>query len=186
MDRVWQPPIELVCRALPIAIVIAIAGLAYWWSSAPSTAPSAVTPMARTTTGGAVGVVVDVEGAVRHPGVLRLRLGARVIDAVDAAGGLLPGAPAGVNLARPLVDGELIVLGAQDAGAGASTGGRLDLNRATAAELDGLPGIGPVLAQRIVDYRTAHGPFRRTRDLTAVPGIGDAKLGDLGDAVTVG
>lgn len=182
MDSMWQPPRELVSRAWPIVVAILIAAAAYWWSSAPSSTASADLPASRPA---AVTLVVDVEGAVRHPGVLRMRPGARVIDAVDAAGGLLPGAQPGVNLARVLADGELLVLGSGGPGT-RSSDGRVDVNRASISELDALPGIGAVLAQRIVDHRSAHGPFRTVRDLLKVPGIGDAKFRDLKDSVSVG
>ena len=182
MGPSWQPPAELARRAMPIAIVLIIAALAYWWSSAPSATSAALAPEPRSE---GVHLVIDVEGAVRHPGVYRMQPGARVIDAIDAAGGLESGAIAGVNMARTLVDGELVMLGEDRTGASVADG-RIDVNRATVAELDGLPGIGAVLAQRIIDHRTAHGPFRRARDLLQVPGIGEAKYRDLEGAVTVG
>ena len=182
MQWSWSPPVELVRRAVPLAVILVLAAVAYWWSAAPSSTAAADMPTGQSH---AVAIVVDVEGAVRHPGVLRMRPGARVFDAVDAAGGMTPGAEAGVNLARPLIDGELIVLGATGA-TGAVADGRVNVNRATAAELEALPGIGAVLAQRIVDQRAKRGPFRRTRDLLQVAGIGEAKFRDLADRVTVG
>ena len=148
--------------------------------------PSAATSITSSAT-----VMVDVVGAVRRPGVVRLPLGARVVDAVAAAGGLLPERLPVVNMARTVVDGEQIVIGAQAAVGDATRAGqssashRIDLNAASAAELDALPGIGPVLAQRIVEYRDAHGPFTHTRDLLEVPGIGDAKFSELSSAVMV-
>ena len=125
-----------------------------------------------------VEVVVSVVGKVRRPGLVRLSAGARVDDAVRGAGGATA-ALGMLNLARKVVDGEQIVVGL-DAGAApagsASTGnGRLDLNAAGVAELDGLPGIGPVLAQRIVDWRTEHGRFASVDQLREVPGIGESK-----------
>ena len=142
------------------------------------------------------GPVVDVAGKVRHPGLYRLPAGARVQDAVLAAGGMLPGVdPASVNLARKLVDGEQLAVGVSPAagpaavsGASASSGGPagpLDLNTATAEQLDALPGVGPVLAQRIVDWRSQHGRFDSVTQLGNVSGIGDAKLADLTPLVTV-
>lgn len=143
-------------------------------------------------------VVVAVAGTVRHPGLVRLPAGSRVDDAVRAAGGLLPGSSAGLlNLARKLVDGEQVLVGidpppgvqgvggAGGGGGGAVAGGALDLNAASASDLDALPGIGPVLAQRIVDWRTAHGRFESVDQLREVTGIGEAKFTDLRDAVAV-
>jgi competence protein ComEA len=133
-------------------------------------------------------------GLVGRPGLVTLASGSRVADAVEAAGGLLPGTdPASINLAAVVTDGQQIAVGVPGAGppaGGAATpaggsGGRVDLNRATAADLDALPGIGPVLAQRIVDYRDAHGPFRNIDQLDEVPGIGPAVFAELADRVAV-
>jgi competence protein ComEA len=139
-------------------------------------------------------LVVDVEGKVRHPGIVRVPKGSRVIDAVDAAGGLLPGTDtAGLNLARLLADGEQILVGiAAPPGStptsGASSGmpaGPLDLNTATFEQLQELPGVGPVLAQRIVDYRTEQGRFTSVDQLREVSGIGDQRFAELKDLVRV-
>jgi competence protein ComEA len=140
--------------------------------------------------------VVAVAGKVRRPGLVRLPPGARVADAIEAAGGLLPGTDlATVNLARKVADGELIVVGvpapappaAGSAGpAGpAAPGDKVNLNTATLAQLDTLPGVGPVLAQRILGYRTNHGGFRSVTDLRQVDGIGDSRFEQLKDLVTV-
>ena len=135
-------------------------------------------------------VVVAVAGKVRRPGLVRLPAGSRVDDAVRAAGGLAPGAEVGVlNLARRLVDGEQVLVGlAAPPGAPAVPGGGgtlLDLNAASASDLDALPGIGPVLAQRIVDWRTENGRFASVDQLREVTGIGEAKYEDLRAKVTV-
>jgi competence protein ComEA len=138
-------------------------------------------------------VVVSVAGLVARPGLVRLPSGSRVDDAVRAAGGLAPGADPGLlNLARKLADGELVLVGVDPppgaAGGhtgGAAAGGLLDLNRATASDLDGLPGIGPVLAERVVEWRTEHGPFRSVDQLREVPGIGESKYAALKSKVTV-
>ena len=141
-------------------------------------------------------IVVDVVGAVHKPGVYNFAQGARVIDAVRAAGGLLPDAePQAINLARPLVDGEQVVVpkkgeapsGAAGAGAGSAQqpGGKVNINSATASDFENLPGIGPVLAQKIVDYRNQHGPFRSIQDLMKVSGIGQKKFDSLSAYVTV-
>jgi competence protein ComEA len=141
-------------------------------------------------------VVVSVVGLVARPGLVTLPSGSRVADAVDAAGGLLPDAdPAGLNLAAVVSDGQQVAVGVPGAGPPASpgaggaappgAGGPLNLNTATVAELDGLPGIGPVLAQRIADYRTAQGPFTSTDQLDDVPGIGPSIAAELAELVTV-
>lgn len=154
-------------------------------------------------------VVVQVVGQVRHPGVVTLRTGARVQDAVSAAGGALPSADlSAVNLARVVTDGEQIQVpkpgqsmtppvGATGGGAGAasgttpgssstaSTGGVVDLNTADVTGLDALPGVGPVLAQRIVDWRTQNGRFTSVDELGEVSGIGDKVLARLRPHVTV-
>jgi competence protein ComEA len=135
-------------------------------------------------------VVVAVEGDVRRPGLIHLPSGARVADAVEGAGGLTRGArTVGLNLARKVVDGELITVGggtpAAASAPGGDTGGRVDLNTATVAQLDALPGVGPVLAQRIVDHRQQHGPFRSVEALRDVNGIGEARFADLRGRVTV-
>ena len=140
-------------------------------------------------------VVVAVAGKVNRPGVVRLPAGSRVIDALRAAGGLVPGASTGLlNLARRLVDGEQVLVGVDPppgapAGSsgpsGAAAGGPLDLNAASVADLDDLPGIGPVLAQRIIDWRTEHERFASVDQLREVTGIGEAKFSDLRTKVTV-
>jgi competence protein ComEA len=136
-------------------------------------------------------VVVDVAGRVRHPGLVTLPSGSRVADALRAAGGAKPGTDlTSLNLARKVVDGEQIVVGAPGAAAETSTGAPaasnpVNLNTATAAELDQLPGVGPVLAQRIVDWRTAHGGFTAVSQLRQVTGIGDSKYADLQPLVRV-
>lgn len=137
-------------------------------------------------------VVVAVAGKVRSPGLVRLPAGSRVDDAVRAAGGALPGADTGLlNLARRLVDGEQVLVGvdpppgAAPAAGGGGPGRLLDLNAASASDLDALPGIGPVLAQRIVDWRDANGRFASVDQLREVTGIGEAKYRDLEAKVTV-
>jgi len=140
-------------------------------------------------------VVVSVVGLVADPGLVTLASGSRVADAVDAAGGLLPEAdPASVNLAAVVADGQQVAVGVPAAADGAapapdaangSAAGAVSLNTADVATLDGLPGIGPVLAQRIVDHREQQGPFRQVEDLLDVAGIGPAILEKLADAVAV-
>ncbi|MEU8484492.1 ComEA family DNA-binding protein [Streptomyces sp. NPDC048641] len=149
----------------------------------------------------AAGIVVDVSGKVRSPGIHRLPAGSRVADALRAAGGIRPGVdPGGINRARLLADGEQVVVGAPAApggigsggsagsagsvgsagtGAGAPAAGPIGLNTATAEQLDTLPGVGPVLAQHIIDYRVEHGGFRSVDELREVNGIGDRRFSDL-------
>ncbi|WP_329827151.1 ComEA family DNA-binding protein [Streptomyces sp. JV176] len=148
-------------------------------------------------------IVVDVGGKVREPGVLRLPAGSRVADALRAAGGVEPGADlTGLNRARLLMDGEQVVVdapappgGAPGGGPGTDGGGAvagfgpgagpgppaapISLNTATPDQLDTLPGVGPVLARHIIDYRTQHGGFRSVDELREVNGIGDRKFADL-------
>jgi competence protein ComEA len=138
-------------------------------------------------------LAVHVVGAVRRPGLYRLREGARIADAVRRAGGAAGDADlAAVNLAAPLVDGVQILVpsagpasaAAPAAPSGEGVGGALSLSSATVDELDELPGIGPVTAQKIVDYRTEHGPFASVDDLDAVPGIGPTRVEQLRELVT--
>ncbi|CAL9419620.1 hypothetical protein SUDANB58_01818 [Streptomyces sp. enrichment culture] len=142
-------------------------------------------------------IVVDVGGKVREPGIHRLPAGSRVEDALRAAGGVRPGTDTdGLNRARLLVDGEQVVVGGPapapvpvpGAGgpAGAVTAGPaapLSLNTATADQLETLPGVGPVLARHIVDYRTQHGGFRSVDELREVNGIGERRFADLRNLV---
>ncbi|MGW6024916.1 helix-hairpin-helix domain-containing protein [Streptomyces sp. NPDC055099] len=148
---------------------------------------------------GGARIVVDVSGKVRSPGILRMPAGSRVADALKAAGGVRPGADTdGLNRARLLVDGEQVVVGAPATapaapaapGAGAAAGATgaspaapIGLSTATAEQLDELPGVGPVLAQHIIDYRTEHGGFRSVDELREVNGIGDKRYADLQNLV---
>ncbi|WP_298806004.1 helix-hairpin-helix domain-containing protein [uncultured Pseudokineococcus sp.] len=195
--------------------------------AAPPEVPAAPAPSGATTPPGAAvaeELLVHVVGRVAAPGVVRLPVGARVVDALEAAGGATPEADlARVNLARPVVDGEQVLVpapgeepgplvvaapGAPAAGTstpgtstgaagapaapgggagdgGAWGGGLLDLNRAGLADLDGLPGIGPVLAQRILDTREQLGAFTSVEELGEVSGIGEARLAELRELVVV-
>jgi competence protein ComEA len=207
----WDPG-RAGARSLWFAGLIAALLLAAWtWLDRPRVEPAPPDPAGETPSAlsdpptPSVGeaaetseaVVVSVVGLVAQPGLITLPPGARVADAVEAAGGLLPGAdPASVNLATLVTDGAQIAVGVQGAaaepggGPGEATGPlgvgtRVDLNTATAGELDALPGIGPVLAQRIVDHRTRHGPFRAVAELDDVPGIGPAIAAELAELVGV-
>jgi len=134
-------------------------------------------------------VVVHVVGAVQLPGLYRLPRGKRVADAVARAGGATAKADlALINLAALVSDGQQVVVpsrappGATPA-AGEASGGPVHLNSATIEQLDALPGVGPVTAQKIVDYREKHGAFSSVRELDAIPGIGPARLEQLTELV---
>ncbi|MGY2128395.1 helix-hairpin-helix domain-containing protein [Blastococcus sp. SYSU DS0617] len=167
--------------------------------AAGSTGAPAASPEASPPASPAVGevadtatpVVVAVVGLVARPGLVTVPTGSRVADAVEAAGGLLPGTdPAAVNLAAVVTDGQQIAVGVpgvvgSTAAAADGAGVLVDLNTATAEDLDALPGIGPVLAQRIVAHRSAQGPFRSVDQLDDVPGIGPTTAAELAELVRV-
>jgi competence protein ComEA len=209
----------VVVGGTPIASGVGTAGRARDGSgptgSFPSSGPSGLATAALSAGGGPGSeVVVHVVGRVARPGVVRLRQGARVADAITKAGGASRGADLGaLNLARLLVDGEQVRVpkvgeaipapagpasaggGSPRAGpagvpAGAGAGGNADgpavsLNSADLPTLDSLPGVGPVLAQRIVDWRTAHGRFSSVDELGEVSGIGDKLMAQLRPRVTL-
>jgi competence protein ComEA len=138
-------------------------------------------------------LLVHVVGAVREPGLYELKDGSRVAEAVERAGGATRKADLSlINLAAPVADGTQVVVPAQappaatDAGGAqaAARAGPLHLNTATVEELDALPGVGPVTAQKIVDFRQANGAFTSVDELDAVPGIGPARLEELRKLVT--
>ncbi|SMF02754.1 competence protein ComEA [Streptomyces sp. Amel2xC10] len=138
-------------------------------------------------------IVVDVSGKVREPGIHRLPAGSRVADALSAAGGVRPGTTTeGLNQARFLVDGEQVVVGGTappapaagvGPGAGAGAPAVVSLNTATVEQLETLPGVGPVLAQHIIDHRTRQGGFRSVDELRDVKGIGARRFADLRNLV---
>ena len=156
-------------------------------------APPAAPPAETATTQARSLVVVDVVGAVRRPGLYRLAEGDRIADAVRRAGGGTAKADLSlINLAAPLADGQQIVVprrGAATAAAGSAAAapgaaaGPVHLNTATLEQLDSLPGVGPVTAQKILDYRQKHGSFSSVDELDAVPGIGPARMDQLADLV---
>lgn len=196
--RLTIAPLHL---ALLLIAVLAALVLALWLTTraAPELAPVAgvaspepvveLPESAPAASAGSDVVTVHVAGEVRKPGVVELPAGSRVVDAVAEAGGARKGAElATVNLARVLVDGEQIVLGKAGSldpgGAGPASpagapGGKISLSSATAAQLEALPGIGPVTAARIIDWRSAHGGFRSLQQLLDVPGIGEKRLSEL-------
>ncbi len=208
-----MPPLAPVHVAV-VALVVA-AGLAVttWWvvrdDPGPGVAPSsveAVEPLVPARSGTTTGasavpdaggqVTVDVAGKVRRPGIVVLDAGARVTDAVEAAGGAKPGVDlTSINLARVLVDGEQVVVGARTAPGGAAgaagaaapgtAGAPVNLNLATQAELEALPDVGPVTAQSIISWREERGGFTSVDELLEVDGIGEKTLARLAPHVTV-
>jgi competence protein ComEA len=199
--------------AVAVLALAALVGAGVVWARAtprlvgPSGGAGAAAPAAQTlpraapeepAEGGPSGqVAVHVAGRVRRPGLVRLPAGSRVHDALRAAGGVTPGADLdAVNLARKLADGEQVRIPAHGepappppagpaAAPGASPAAPVDLNTATAEQLDALPGVGEVTAGRIVAYRTAH-PFTSVDELLEVPGIGQRRFEQLKGLVTVG
>jgi competence protein ComEA len=189
-------------RVLAAAILALVLVVVAWrHASAGSPAPLRVAPVVPVTPGRAASsaslaspgaasrpLVVDVVGAVRRPGLVRLAEGSRVADAVARAGGLRRGAErAGVNFAAPVSDGQQVIVPlrgvavAAGAGAGAApaSAGPVSLSSATAEQLDTLPGVGPVTAEKIVTYRQQHGAFRSVDELDAISGIGPSRIADL-------
>lgn len=208
----WEDPRV---RAGVLLVLAAIAGLVWFrlgrsseergavasTAGAAATAPRVSTTTTTTEPSGEL--VVHVAGAVARPGVVRVRAGARVVDAIDAAGGGLPDAALDrLNLAAALVDGQRVAVtrvgepappldpgtagtGATGSGEVGAPSGPLDLNTATQAQLEELPGIGPALAGAILRYRDEHGGFRSVGELREVRGIGEARFADLEGLVTV-
>ena len=183
---------RLAAGALLLAVVLFLGARHLVSAGAPEQAAPAMsaTPV-RADTGPEL--VVHVVGAVRRPGLYRLPARSRVADAVTQAGGATRKADLSlVNLAAPLADGVQVVVPARgppmSTGGGQPTGsttpaGPVHLNSATLEQLDSLPGVGPVTAQKILDYRTKHGAFGSVDELDAVPGIGPARLDQLRDLV---
>ncbi|MEU5878495.1 helix-hairpin-helix domain-containing protein [Spirillospora sp. NPDC047279] len=186
-------------RALALlGVLAALAAAVYLWLSRPRPDPpppaAARTSLSAVTPTPPSQLIVHVSGKVRRPGIVRLPTGSRVADAIQAAGGVNAGARTDtLNLARKLLDGEQIPVGVPQpspppvpaAGATNAPGAPLDLNTATVQQLDELPGVGPVLAQRIVDYRAQHGSFRSVDQLQEVSGIGTRRFSELKPMVRV-
>jgi competence protein ComEA len=178
--------------AVPLVLVAVGAGI-FWGTRGPEPPPSTgAFTAAEAGSSEEPSLTVHVAGWVTNPGLVEVSEGARVADAVNAAGGLRPGADtSGVNLAAPVTDGEQILIPgpsndvAGERSTGVSGDGIVHINRATAAELETLPGVGPVLAERIISHREEHGPFQMVEDLLDVSGIGEAKLAAIRDLVKV-
>ncbi len=222
-DRVrdWRTDARL---GVVVLVLVAVAAGLVWYrigvggasAGEPASAPGAVTttvapagnpadPTPSTTAkGSSVTIAVHVAGAVTHPGVVELRAGARVIDAVEAVGGALgDGDLDRLNLAAKVADGQRVYVakvgqadpgvvggtGGVDAGAGADgsgvPGAKVNLNTASQAQLEELPGIGPTYAQSIIAERQRRGGFRSVNDLRSVRGIGDKRFAELAPLVTV-
>jgi competence protein ComEA len=174
----------LLAAALLLAALV-LAGR--YLSGAGTSAPPRSAALVREGPAARPQVLVHVVGAVRTPGLYRLKDGSRVADAVARAGGATPKADlALVNLAAPIADGTQVVVPAKAPPAAAAADGSaparagpVHLNTATVEELDALPGVGPVTAQKIVDFRQENGAFASVDELDAVPGIGPARLEEL-------
>ena len=195
--------VGLLCTgwALLRARPVAVASPSSVTASTPQPGPPADSPGGSPTTSTEpVRLVVHVLGAVRRPGLVSLPDGSRVQDAIEKAGGLTrSGDPGELNLAQLLTDGEQIVIGTKGepagevrdgGGGGGSTGGTgssatIDLNRATQAELEELPGVGPVTAGRIIAWREEHRRFTRVEELQEVDGIGPKTYAQLAPHVRV-
>jgi competence protein ComEA len=199
-------PVHLAVVTVAAALAV---GLAAWWAVqdqaepaplAPSASPvgpsplTSVEPAASPEPSGAAELVVDVAGKVRRPGIAVLPAGSRVVDALEAAGGARRGVDlTGLNLARPVVDGEQILVGVAPVAGVAGTLGApsppgqslVNLNTADQATLETLPGVGPVTAASILAWRTDNGAFTSVDELLEVDGIGDATLEDLAPLVTL-
>jgi competence protein ComEA len=217
----WNPG-RRGAAALGIAAVAVLAAIGWWLAAArphavplstssslpagssmvasePSAAASVHAEPSAATSQSSAEIVVDVAGRVVHPGIYRLRSGARVYDALEAAGGPRRGVrTVSLNLAAPLQDGQQIVVGSTPGAvpaapgsgypgspAAASSGPLVDVNTATLEQLETLPGVGPVLGQNILDYRSANGAFSSVDQLDEVSGIGPATLSQLRPLVTV-
>ncbi len=199
--RLRCSPVEGLALSVLVAGALAALGLVWLLAAGDGEGPAAESPalpgltvVSASPSASASEVVVHVAGQVAAPGVHRLAAGSRVGDAVASAGGALAGAEVGaLNLARPLVDGEQIVVPLPGAPVPAASpaenarrpDGLLDLNLAEAEDLDALPGVGPVLAERILQHRAEIGRFASVDELRDVKGIGEATFAELAGEVTV-
>jgi competence protein ComEA len=175
------------------AIVAVLLAARFLLPPQPAPAPAALPRGPAAGVRPAAAVIVQVVGAVRRPGLYRLSQGKRIADAIARAGGLTRRADqTAVNLAAPIADGQQIMVPARVSPAAAATAaattpaasaGPVRLNTATLEQLDALPGVGPVTAQKILDYRQAHGAFSSVDELDAIAGIGPTRLENLREVV---
>ncbi len=196
----WRRTAAAAAAAVLLGVAVAVGLVTSGRSDEPEVPPAlpvasageASSPVSPTSGGGSI--VISVVGRVAKPGLVTLPDGARVADALEAAGGARPGARlGGLNIARRLTDGEQIYVGvptpanaepaAGPSGSGEPGDGPVDLNSASLTALDTLPGVGPVTAQRILDWRTEHGRFGVVEQLREVDGIGPTRFARLKDLV---
>lgn len=174
---------------IAVALIALAAAAAWWWSQDNNVLPLSELPIEPVLAAGSdVGITVHVSGEVASPGLVRVRPDARVADAVAASGGALSSADlSGLNLAAPMRDGERISVPTQmdDALSPKVDDGRVHVNDADVAAMEALPGVGPVLAQRIVSHREEEGLFSAVEDLLDVPGIGEGKLAAMRDVIAL-
>jgi competence protein ComEA len=183
---------RIVVGAVVLFLVLALGGRLLLRSGQSAPIPAPIAAQTRPVPAAQPRLFVHVVGAVRHPGLYRLAQGSRVADALARAGGATRTAQLElVNLAAPIADGEQVVVprrgtvaaSAGQGAAGPASTGPVHLNTATLEQLDALPGVGPVTAQKILDYRQKHGAFGAVEELDAIPGIGPARLDELRDLV---
>lgn len=186
-EEMSRDPSNLAATVVGIAVLTVVAGAA-WFGVGANGAPPNPSLAANGVNTTPERIRVHVSGAVANPGVVEVLDDAIVADAVVAAGGAIAAADlTSINLAAPVRAGERIVVpdvSQHVQGATSGGDGGIDVNSATAAQLEELPGVGPVLAQRIVDVRSERGPFDSVEDLLDVPGIGEAKLSQMRDAIS--
>lgn len=174
------------------ALTIGLGGF-YFLNSRPQAEPVVIQEIAPAITESATArLIINVAGKVKNPGVYQLPQGSRVVDAIEAAGKQLKGVDiSDINLARILVDGEQILVGGSRIASGKAAPKKitadnpLDINRASIAQLDTLPGIGPVTAQRIIDYRTKVGRINTVDELKKISGLGGAKFEEIKNLLRV-
>ena len=170
-----------------VSVGLAVAALVVGGVLGAIEGPQSTVPNVQMSTIPSSVIEVHVAGWVVSPGVVTIADGTIVADAIAAAGGLRTGARSDlINLAAEVASGtQIVVPGPDEAGHGPAADGLIVLNRATAADLEALPGVGPVLAERIAAFRESNGPFAQVEDLLQVPGIGEAKLASIRDLVRV-